>query len=58
MEYLKEIYEDPSQPGSFGGIRSLHTEARRRGLILSENYVRHRLSKRLSYTLHKPAKKT
>ena len=57
MERLKEIYEDPSQPGSFGGVDSLYKEARRRGLNVTKNNVKRWLSERLSYSLHRPARK-
>ena len=57
MERRKEIYEDPSQPGSFGGVDSLYREARRRGLNVTKNNVKRWLSERLSYSLHRPARK-
>ncbi len=57
MEHLKDIYEDPSQPGSFSGVKSLYNEAKARGLNVTRRDVKEWLSKRQSYTLHKPARK-
>ena len=57
MDQLKSIYEDPSQPGSFGGLEALYTEAKRRGIKVTKQNVKNWLIKRQSYTLHKPARK-
>ena len=57
MVTLKEIYEDPSQPGAFSGVHQLYKEARRRGIKITKPEVAYWLRKRLSYTLHKPARK-
>ena len=39
MEQLKAIYEDLSQPGSFGGLEALYTEAKRRGIKVTRQNV-------------------
>ena len=57
MDALNDIYEDPSSPGSFGGVDALYREARKRGLRVTKNEVKDWLSGKLSYTLHKPARK-
>jgi len=57
MDSLKNIYEDPSQPGSFAGVDALYAEAKRRGLGVGRRRIREWLRKRQSYTLHKPARK-
>ncbi len=57
MNRLKDIYEDPSQPGSFGGVDALYKEARTRGFNVTKRAVGEWLRKRQSYTLHKPARK-
>ena len=57
MDQLEDIYGDPSQPGSFGGVDNLYRDARRRGIRVSKKDVENWLSKKLSYTLHKPARK-
>ena len=57
MEQLKVIYEDPSQPGSFGGLEALYTEAKRTRIKVSRQNVKKWLIKRQSYTLHKPARR-
>ena len=57
MSKLKEIYEDPSQPGAFSSIQSLYAEGKKRGIKTTKNEVADWLGKRLSYTLHKPVRK-
>ena len=57
MDQLEDIYGDPSQPGSFGGVDNLYRDARSRGIRVSKKDVENWLSKKLSDTLHKPARK-
>ena len=57
MNHLETIYEDPSQAGSFGGVESLYAEAKKERFTYLKNEVKEWLSKRQSYTLHKPARK-
>ena len=57
MDQLEDIYGDPSQPGSFGGVDNLYRDAWSRGIRVTKKNVRDWLSKKLSYTLHRPALK-
>ena len=50
MNHLKNIYKDPSQGGSFGGVNSLYAEAKKRGvrifkkIKLKNGYARDRVT--------------
>ena len=57
MDQLEDIYGDPSQPGLFGGVDHLYRDAKKRRVRVSKKDVEDWLSKKLSYTLHKPAQK-
>ena len=45
MEQLKDIYGDPSQSGSFGGLEALCIEAKRRGINETRQNVKKMLIK-------------
>lgn len=55
---IEEIYTKPSSPGSFGGVEQLFRECRRRKIKVTKSQVEKWLTHRLTYTLHKPARKT
>jgi hypothetical protein len=55
---LKSIYYDIKHPASFGSVRSLYKYAKIRIQNLTLKEVKDWLSEQLSYTLHKPARKT
>ena len=57
MDQLDDIYGDPSQPGSFGGVDNLYRDARKRGIRVTKKQVEEWLATKLSYTLHRPALK-
>ncbi len=53
-EQLKAIYFDPQDPGSLGGVMRLLKQARLVNPKITEQDVKHFLSKFKAYTLHKP----
>jgi hypothetical protein len=54
---LSKIYYDTSNPGSYGGVKSLYREAIKVIPNLAEKDVKEWLSSQLVYTLHKPTKR-
>mgnify|MGYP000140966385 FL=1 len=54
---LAEIYYDPKNSGSFGGINRLLIAAQEAGLKVDQKQVKKFLTKQASYSLHKPARK-
>ena len=54
---LKNIYEDPSDPGSFGGVNRLLESARKHEMKVNRNQVETFLKKHEAYTLHRPARR-
>ena len=54
---LKNLYEDPSFPGSFSGKNRFYQELRKGGHLVSPKTVTEKLRAIDSYTLHKPEKK-
>lgn len=55
---LKEIYYDPSQPGSFGGVESIYRAVLARGhKKIPRKKIQEWLQKQETYTLHKPARR-
>ena len=54
---LKNIYEDPSDPGSFGGVTRLLSSARHKGIKVNRNQVENFLKSNEPYTLHRPARR-
>ena len=53
---LEEIYYDPSQPGSFGGVESIYRAAVERGRKIPRRKIQEWLRKQDTCTLHKPAR--
>ena len=54
---LHKIYNNPSDPGSFGGVERLYQSARAKGLKLDRKKVEKYLKSDDTYTLHKPSRK-
>ena len=58
MEKLKELYYDPGDPGSYGGVEKLYRTGKKAGMRrLTRAQVRQFLAEQQSYSLHKPARK-
>jgi len=55
---LSKIYYDPSNPGSFSSAEKLFEEAKLKNGTLTLKEVKDWLSGELTYTLHKPVRKT
>jgi len=51
---IKEVYLDPKQPGSYGGVEALFKRCKEKGLSVTRNQVLDVLKKLEVYTLHKP----
>jgi transposase InsO family protein len=57
-EELREIYRDPNDPGSLGGVQRLFERARAQGLEgVTLERVREFLRGEQAYTLHRPARR-
>jgi transposase InsO family protein len=54
---IREIYTDPENPGSFGGIAKLAKALRKSGYVRSKQEIKRKLSDLDAYTLHKPRRK-
>lgn len=54
---LKRLYNNPKLPSSFGSIRSLYTEAKKRNKRITLKFVREWLKGESTYTLHAPVRK-
>ena len=54
---MEEIYYDPSQPGSFGGVESIYRAAVEKGRKIPRRKIQDWLRKQAIYTLHKPAQR-
>ena len=54
---LDEIYYNPSNLGSYGGVRRLFLAAKENGLKISEKSIKNYLRDQASYSLHKPARR-
>ena len=57
LKQLNNIYTNVNNPASYGTINALYIEAKRRKIRVTKKQVTDFLSKQLSYTLHKPARK-
>ena len=53
-QQIKDVYLDPKQPGSLGGVEALYKQCRERGLKVTREQVLAVLKKLEVYTLHKP----
>ena len=53
-QQIKELYLDPAEPGSFGGVEALYKRCRESGLKVNRKQVLDVLKKLEVYTLHKP----
>lgn len=53
---LHEIYYDPEQPGSYGGVEALFRAARKRLPDTTRDQVEDWLAEQDTYTLHKPVR--
>ncbi len=53
-QQIKDLYLDPSQPGSYGGVEALYKRCRESGLKVNRKQVLDVLKKLEVYTLHKP----
>ena len=53
-QQIKDVYLDPSQPGSLGGVEALYKRCKERGLQVSREQVLQVLKQLDVYTLHKP----
>ena len=56
-EYLRNIYYDAKHPASYGSVRSLFKFAKQRYNNISLNDIKLWLSKQLTYTLHRYARR-
>ena len=57
-EKLTELYYDPKDPGSYGGVEKLFRSAKKAGLVgVTREHVEKFLSDQQSYSLHKPARR-
>jgi len=54
---LNSIYYDTKDPGSFGGINSLLTSAKNKGIDVNIDQIVNFLKTQDTYTLHKPVRK-
>lgn len=54
---LKKIYEDPRDPGSFGGIQRLYRSAKSKGIDVKLDRVKQFAKSERPYQFHKPARK-
>lgn len=54
---LKRIYEDPRDPGSFGGIQRLFKSAKAQGVPVNLEQVKEFAKSERPYQFHKPARK-
>ena len=58
MDKLKEIYYDPNDPGSYGGVERLYKRGKEVGIRkLTRVEVKKFLADQHSYSLHKPARR-
>ena len=58
MDQLKELYYDPKDPGSYGGVEKLYRSAKAAGIKnISRDKVKKFLTNQQSYSLHKPARR-
>src|SRR5437868_12062726 len=56
-DIFKNIYYNPSSPGSFGGRERLYLEAKKVNPDISKKDVKEWLSGQIVYTLHKPIRR-
>ena len=57
-DYLKDIYYDPSHPGSFGGPQKLYQAVKREGKYdIGIHRIRKFLHNQETYSLHKPIRR-
>ena len=54
---LEEIYYNPKDPGSYGGVERLYRRAASDKVPLSREAIKHFLSQQRAYSLHKPVRK-
>jgi len=58
MDRLKEVYYDPNDPGSYGGVDRLFRRGKEIGIKgLTRDKVKKFLADQQSYSLHKPARR-
>ena len=58
MDRLKEIYYDPQDPGSYGGVEKLYRSGKKANVKgLTRNKVKQFLRDQQAYSLHKPARR-
>lgn len=57
-QILSSIYYTSNHPSSFSSIQKLYTDARIIDSGITKKYVKDWLSKQLTYTLHRPARRT
>ena len=55
-QFLKKIYYDPANPGSFGGVMRLYRAAKKKRKKITKKEVIEFLESQDTYTLHKPAR--
>ena len=53
-QQIKEVYLDPKQPGSYGGVEALFKRCKEKGLSVTREQILEVLKKLDVYTLHKP----
>ena len=53
---LLELYTDPTNPGSYGGVNSLYRAGKKAGLAVTRNNVKDMLSKSHTYGMHRNKK--
>ena len=58
MNILPDIYYDPKNSGSFAGVKSLYMAAKQVDPNITYKEVKDWLSGEITYTLHKPVRKT
>ena len=54
---LDKIYYNAGEPGSFGGVKRLFSNAKAKGLKVNEKIIKNYLAAQASYSLHKPARR-
>ena len=54
---LDEIYYNPINLGSYGGVRRLFNSTKDHGLKIRESFIKNYLRVQASYSLHKPARR-
>ena len=57
MERVKNLYANPSQPGSYSGLETFFRALKNKGINVEKKEVKEWLMSQNAYTLHKPLRK-